>query len=82
MRSKNKINPHIKMNSKNKECNKKITILKTNKKGLAYIDWIISMGLFIVVVIAIFAFLKPGAKPIHESKGLINILETNFFVCF
>jgi len=50
-----------------------------NKKGITYVDWIISIGIFIIVVIALFAFLKPGIKPVFESKGLIDIVETNLF---
>lgn len=49
-----------------------------NKKGLSYIDWIISLGLFLVTVLMIFAFLRPGIVPSFESKDLINIVEKNF----
>ncbi|MBT6045126.1 hypothetical protein HOG54_03710 [Candidatus Woesearchaeota archaeon] len=49
-----------------------------NKKGLAYVDWIISLSLFIVTVLMIFAFLRPGIVPTFESKDLINIVEKNF----
>lgn len=49
-----------------------------NKKGLSYVDWIISLSLFIVTVLMIFAFLRPGIVPTFESKDLINIIETNF----
>lgn len=49
-----------------------------NKKGLAYVDWIISLSLFIVTVLMIFAFLRPGVEPTFESKDLINIVERNF----
>lgn len=49
-----------------------------NKKGLAYVDWIISLSLFLVTVLMIFAFLRPGIVPSFESKDLINIVEKNF----
>jgi hypothetical protein len=49
-----------------------------NKKGLAYVDWIISLSLFLVTVLMIFAFLRPGIVPSFESKDLINIVENNF----
>jgi len=50
-----------------------------NNKGLGYIDWIISMSLFIVVVVMIFSFLRPGIEPNFESQDLIYIAESNFF---
>ena len=50
-----------------------------NKKGLNYIDWVISMGTFIVVVIAIFVFLKPGAQQEHTPDTLMDALTTRFF---
>ena len=50
-----------------------------NKKGLSYIDWIISMGLFLLVVIMIFTFLRPGATPAFQSSELFEIVEDNFF---
>ncbi|MDP3917191.1 MAG: hypothetical protein Q8Q42_02790 [Nanoarchaeota archaeon] len=50
----------------------------SNKKGLEYIDWIISMSFFIVTVMMIFAFLRPGIQPNFESKDLLNIVESNF----
>ncbi len=49
-----------------------------NKRGLGYVDWAISMGLFIIVVLAIFIFLKPGAKPVYDNESLLNIVENNF----
>lgn len=48
------------------------------KKGLDYIDWSISMGIFIVAVTALFVFLKPGARPEHDQDTLINIVERQF----
>ena len=48
------------------------------KKGVTYIDWIISMGLFIIVVVAVFAFFKPGTTPAFKSESLIASVENNF----
>ena len=50
-----------------------------NKKGLSYIDWMISMGLFLLVVIMIFTFLRPGSTPEFQSPELFEILESNFY---
>ncbi|MBS3144089.1 hypothetical protein J4208_00735 [Candidatus Woesearchaeota archaeon] len=48
------------------------------KKGLDYIDWSISMGIFIVAITALFVFLKPGARPEHNQDTLINLVEQQF----
>ena len=48
------------------------------KKGLDYIDWSISMGIFIVAITALFVFLKPGARPEHNQDTLINLVERQF----
>jgi hypothetical protein len=50
-----------------------------NKKGLSYIDWMISMGLFLLVVIMIFTFLRPGSTPEFQSSELFEMIESNFF---
>ena len=49
-----------------------------NKRGLGYVDWAISMGLFIIVVLAIFIFLKPGAKPVYDNENLLDLVDNNF----
>ena len=48
------------------------------KKGLDYIDWSISMGIFIIAITALFVFLKPGARPDHNQDTLVSIVEKNF----
>ena len=50
-----------------------------NKKGLHYVDWVISMGTFIIAIIAILIYLKPGVKPEYNRESLLSIIETNFF---
>jgi hypothetical protein len=50
----------------------------SNKKGIGYVDWIISMGLFILVVSMTFIYLKPGITPEFESKDLLELVESNF----
>jgi hypothetical protein len=56
-----------------------MTTLRTNKRGLDYIDWSMSLGLFLVAVIALFAFLKPGIQQPYDGQNLIQIIEQNFF---
>lgn len=49
------------------------------KRGVSHIDWVISMGIFIVYVILLIVFLKPGVSPINKPEGLITLLEQKFF---
>lgn len=48
-----------------------------DKRGLDYIDWALSMGLFLIIVVALFVFLKPGAEPAFSGDNLLDIVETN-----
>ncbi|GEM_PF-2621498 len=48
------------------------------KKGLDYIDWSMSMGIFIIAVIALFIFLKPGARLEYDQETLTTMVEHNF----
>ena len=48
-----------------------------NKKG-THVDWVISMGIFIVYVFALFILLRPGIKPVHRPVTLLNVLEEGF----
>ncbi|MEW6063089.1 MAG: hypothetical protein AB1571_01830 [Nanoarchaeota archaeon] len=48
------------------------------KKGVSHIDWVVSMGLFIVYVLILFIFIKPGYRPIDEGKILLKIVENDF----
>lgn len=50
-----------------------------DKKGLSYVDWIISFGTFVIAIVAIFAYLKPGLQPEISEKPLLGILEKNIF---
>jgi len=48
------------------------------KKGVSHIDWVVSMGLFIVYVLILFIFIKPGYRPIDEGTILLKIVEDDF----
>ena len=48
------------------------------KRGLSDIDWIIGSGLFLVSLITIIVFLKPGINPVNTPDSLLNMLEDNF----
>ena len=56
-----------------------MSVLRNNKRGLDYIDWAMSLGLFLVAVIALFAFLKPGVQQPYDGENLLQIVEKNFF---
>mgnify|MGYP001603208996 CR=1 FL=1 len=49
-----------------------------DKRGGVHVDWILSMGLFLVSTILLFAFLKPGIVPLTEEKILLDVLINNF----
>ncbi len=49
-----------------------------NKKGSIHIDWVISMGLFLIYVVVLFILIKPGYYAEHNPESLFNIIETNF----
>lgn len=48
-----------------------------NKKGLIHVDWAISMGIFIVYILGMFIFLRPGVTPIHKPEALLDSVEEN-----
>lgn len=45
------------------------------KKGLDFIDWSISMGIFIIAVTALFVFLSPGSRPNYDQDTLLSMVE-------
>ncbi len=48
-----------------------------NKKG-GHVDWVISMGIFIIYIFALFVLLRPGVKPIYRPTALLDNLEEQF----
>jgi hypothetical protein len=48
------------------------------KRGALHVDWVFSIGLFIVYLIILFLLIKPGVKPIYKSENLMYIVEINF----
>ena len=49
-----------------------------DKKGSEHVDWMVSMGLFLVALITIFLLLKPGVQKEHNEAILLNMLEEKF----
>ncbi|MEK6922522.1 MAG: hypothetical protein AABX08_01840 [Nanoarchaeota archaeon] len=48
------------------------------KEGAIHVDWIISMGIFLIAVMVMMIFLKPGIVPLTEEKIALDILEVRF----
>ncbi|HLD02599.1 MAG TPA: hypothetical protein VJC07_02785 [Candidatus Nanoarchaeia archaeon] len=49
-----------------------------SKKGLVHIDWAISMGIFVISIIALFTFLRPGIKEPGDENLFLNLIQDNF----
>lgn len=45
------------------------------KKGVSHVDWVISMGIFIVYIMALFIFLRPGISVEHKPQALLDLIE-------
>ena len=48
------------------------------KRGLADVDWIIASGVFLVSLVTVLIFIKPGIIPLHSSDALLDLVEDNF----
>ena len=48
------------------------------KKGITHLDWMISMAIFLLFLLPIFLFFKPGAEPAYHLDYLTSIIEEKF----
>lgn len=48
------------------------------KAASTHVDWAIATSLFVVYVLLIFIFLRPGAQQIYSQTSLLKIVESNF----
>tara|TARA_Y100000310_G_C20476336_1_gene712599 strand:- start:71 stop:808 length:738 start_codon:yes stop_codon:yes gene_type:complete len=48
-----------------------------NKKGASHIDWVVSIGIFIVYILILLVWIKPSYKPVFEEDVLIGIVRDN-----
>ncbi len=48
------------------------------KKGDIHVDWVISLGIFILYITSLLLIIKPGFRPSYSGDSLINILEEKF----
>lgn len=49
------------------------------KKGLSYVDWVISLGTFLVAVIFIFILIKPQFERGEEKETLLRFVENGLY---
>src|SRR3989344_5022895 len=47
------------------------------KRGTSHIDWVISIGIFIVYVLLLLVWIKPGYEPVFEQDTLVSIVKNN-----
>ncbi len=47
------------------------------KKGLTYVDWAISVGLFIIYLVVLFVVFSPGVKEDYNSEHLTDMVQRN-----
>lgn len=48
------------------------------KKGSIHVDWVISMGIFLVYLIALLILIKPSYKPSYEEDVLTTMIKDEF----
>lgn len=48
-----------------------------NKKASSQVDWAISIGIFVVAILLLFIFLRPGVEPEQSPLRLFKDIETN-----
>ncbi|MEK6839604.1 MAG: hypothetical protein AABX72_01570 [Nanoarchaeota archaeon] len=53
--------------------------MKLRKRGLSYVDWVISLGTFLIAVIFIFILVRPQLETRQDKQSLMQIVETNFY---
>lgn len=45
------------------------------KRGETHIDWVISLGIFIVFILLLLVWIKPGYEPKYEEETLIDVIK-------
>ncbi len=49
-----------------------------DKKGASsHVDWAISVGIFVIYILLLFIFLRPGTEPSYSQDKLLGIVESN-----
>lgn len=47
------------------------------KKGASHVDWAISMGIFLVYILVVITFIRPGLAPGYQADDLLDYVETS-----
>jgi hypothetical protein len=50
-----------------------------NKRGLSYVDWVISLGTFLIAVLLIFVLIRPQIGQKDQGPTLLNLIEQQFY---
>ncbi len=47
------------------------------KKGASHVDWAISLGIFLVYILTVIIFIKPGLAPSYKADELLDYVENS-----
>lgn len=50
-----------------------------DRKGLSYVDWVISLGTFLIAVMFIIVLIRPQLEPKEEKESLLTVVEQGFY---
>ena len=50
---------------------------KIKKRGSTHVDWVMSIGIFLIYLLALFIIIKPGVREIYSEDTLLSIVENN-----
>tara|TARA_Y100000034_G_C6749197_1_gene332882 strand:- start:7 stop:618 length:612 start_codon:yes stop_codon:yes gene_type:complete len=48
------------------------------KRGSIHVDWVVSIGIFLVYLLVLIVFIKPSYQPEFEGEFLASVVKTNF----
>ena len=48
------------------------------KRGIGHLDWVISMGIFLVAILSIFVYLKPFSTNLYGEENLVDVVKEKF----
>lgn len=48
------------------------------KRGFSHLDWVLSMGIFLVAILSIFIYIKPFSTNLYGDRDLVDIVKEKF----
>src|SRR3989344_8016480 len=48
------------------------------KRGFSHLDWVISMGIFLVAILSIFVYIRPFSTNIYGAEDLVDLVKEKF----